>query len=69
MKHACRFYENPEEKFAKHDFLISYNNLKGFIYFYLGILSTEEYEKKGIAIDCLDNKKIYPKYSVWAPTS
>jgi len=42
---------------------------KVIIILILGIFSAEEYEKKGISIDILDNKKIYPVYSVWAPTS
>jgi methylase of polypeptide subunit release factors len=36
---------------------------------FLGIISAEEYEKKGIPVKILDGKKIYPMYSVWSPTS
>ncbi len=36
---------------------------------FVGIISAEEYEKKGISVKVLDGKKIYPMYSVWSPTS
>lgn len=56
------FYEHPDNKYLKHDFLVSLKNLHG-------IFSAENYEKKGIEIDLLSNKKIYPSFSVWTPTS
>lgn len=47
-----QFYENPENKYSKHDFLISYKNLQGNL-IKKGIFSSEEYEKEGIVIDAL----------------
>jgi len=48
--------------FYKHDYLLP-------ISFWQGANSSEEYEKKGITISLLNNKRIYPKYGVWSPTS
>jgi methylase of polypeptide subunit release factors len=48
--------------FFKYDYLIP-------ISYWQGVNSSEEYEKKGITISYLNDKKIYPKFSVWSPTS
>jgi hypothetical protein len=33
------------------------------------MISAENYEKNGIPIEILEDKKIYPLYGVWTPTS
>lgn len=61
-KHLVRVFKDPENPYFKHDFLIPYN-------VYQGMLSAEALEKAGIPIKCLENKRIYPGFGVWAPTS
>ena len=54
-------YKDPNDQFAKHDYLIPFN-------IFLGMVNAESLEKKGIPIKVLNEKKIYPLYGVWSPT-
>lgn len=51
-----------EGSYFKNDFIVP-------VSYWLGLNSSDEWEKKGISIDVLGGAKIYPHYSVWAPTS
>ena len=35
----------------------------------LGLINSQEWQKNGVEIGCLENKLIYPYYGVWSPTS
>ena len=48
--------------YYKHDYIVPTT-------YWLGLNTSDQWEKKGISIDMLDKKKIYPNYSVWPPTS
>lgn len=48
--------------FYKHHYFVP-------VGYWQGIHSSDEWEKAGIRIEALSDKKIYPLYSVWSPTS
>jgi len=59
--YLTRQFKDPKEPFLRHDYLIPYN-------IYKGMASAEAFEKAGIPLKVLDEKKIYPLYGVWSPT-
>lgn len=59
--HLTQKYKDMDDPFAKHDYLIPYN-------IYQGMVNAESFEKSGIPIKSLSDKKIYPLYGVWTPT-
>ncbi|KRX10569.1 hypothetical protein PPERSA_05389 [Pseudocohnilembus persalinus] len=61
MKKFCNSFYKPTTQVIKHDFLIPFNS-------FLGINSADQYEKTGVQIQALNNKKIFPLYGVWPPT-
>jgi tRNA1(Val) A37 N6-methylase TrmN6 len=50
------------KKFAKPDFFANYS-------FVEGLVSSEEFRKKGMQVFCLNQRMIYPMYGVYMPTS
>jgi len=48
--------------FAKPDYFASFSLVDG-------IISSEQFKRKGMQIHCLDNRMIYPLYGVYMPTS
>ena len=50
------------KKFDKPDYFANFN-------FVEGLVSSEEFRKKGLMVHCLNSRMIYPLYGVYMPTS